>query len=83
MNYIYTLFPVLCLCIGFYFGYKLGDTKKLPEVNPVKVADNVKTEINSIKKKKEQNKKINRLNEVLHNLDTFDGSSKGQKPIKK
>ncbi len=83
MTLLYTIFTVLCLCIGFYFGYKLADTKKLPEVNPIKVADKVRTEVTNVKKKQEQNKKINQLNEVLNNIDKFDGSSKGQKPIKK
>ncbi len=83
MNLIYTIFSVLCLGIGFYFGYKLGDTKKLPEVSPMKVAEKVTTEVTNIKKKKEQAKEINTLNQVLKNIDRFDGTGQGQEPIKK
>lgn len=83
MNLIYTIFAVLCLSIGFYFGYKLADTKKLPEINPIKVVDKVHTDVVNIQKKKSQNKKLNELNQALDNMEKFDGTSKGQKPIKK
>lgn len=83
MIIIYSLFTVLCLGIGFYFGFKIADTKKLPEVNPIKIADKVQTDVTNIQKKKEQSKKLDELNQVLKNMETFDGTSKGQKPIKK
>lgn len=83
MILLYMFFAVLCLCIGFYFGYKLGDKKELPEINPIKVAEKVSTEVSNIKKKKEQSKEINELNQILKNIDRFDGTSQGQIPIKK
>ena len=83
MIFLYTLFSVLCLCIGFYFGYKLGDTKELPDVNPIKVANKVTTEVSNIKKKKERSKELNELNQILKNIDRFDGTGQGQIPIKK
>ena len=83
MTLLYMIFSVLCLGIGFYFGYKLADTKKLPEVNPIKIADQIKTDVEGIKKKKDTKKELNNLNQILKNMDTFDGTSKGQIPIKK
>lgn len=82
MIILYSFFTVLCLCTGFFVGYKLGDKKELPEVNPIKIAEKV-TETKEInKKKKEQAKELDKLNQVLKNIDTYDGTSKGQIPIK-
>ncbi len=83
MIILYSILTILCWCIGFYSGYKLGDKKELPEVNPIKVAEKVTTEVTNIKKKKEQSKEINELNQVLKNIDRFDGTGQGQIPIKK
>lgn len=82
MTLLYMIFSVLCLCIGFYFGYLTSDKKKLPEINPIKIADKVKTDVENIKKKQEKAKELNKLNQILGNVDTYDGTSKGQKPIK-
>ena len=85
INLIQTILSILCLCIGFYFGFKIAKTKELPkvEINPIKVADKIDTEIQTIKKKKEQKKSLNELNLAMQNMERFDGSSSGQKPIKK
>jgi len=83
MIILYSLFTVLCLCIGFFVGYKIGDKKELPIVNPIKIAEKVTTDVKNIKKQKEQSKEIDELNKILKNIDRYDGTGQGQIPIKK
>lgn len=72
MQILYSIIPALCLCIGFYFGFKLGKTNELP---------NVKREIKENKIREEELKDIEEINKVLGNLDRYDGSPKGQEDI--
>lgn len=83
INLIYTILTILCLGIGFYFGYKLGKTEKLPTVNPIKIAEKIEKNVNDLKETKKEQKKINKLNDILENINTYDGTGKNQKPIKK
>lgn len=90
INLTYTILAILCLCTGFYFGYKIADQKELPETNPIKVAEKVQNDVHEYKKNKEnikkdnQNKeKLNQLNDILTNINAYDGTGSNQKPIKK
>lgn len=75
MTILYSIIPALCLCIGFYFGFKLGKTNELPNVA------NIKREIKENKIREEELKDIEEINKVLGNLDRYDGSPKGQEDI--
>lgn len=75
MIILYSIIPALCLCIGFYFGFKLGKTNELPNVA------NIKREIKENKIREEELKDIEEINKVLGNLDRYDGSPKGQEDI--
>lgn len=72
MTILYSIIPALCLCIGFYFGFKLGKTNELP---------NIKREMRESKIREEELKDIEKINKVLGNLDRYDGSTKGQEDI--
>lgn len=73
MQILYSILTALCLCIGFYFGFKLGRTNELPTIK-------FKT-----KKEKEQEetdkKEIDKFERALNNLNRFDGTSEGQEDI--
>lgn len=71
MQILYSIITALCLCIGFYFGFKLGRTNELPRFK-------TKTERKQIQEEKEE---ADVLNKILKNLDRYDGSSKGQEDI--
>ena len=71
MQILYSIVTALCLCIGFYFGFKLGRTNELPRFK-------TKTERKQIQEDKE---KLDKFNKALRNLDRFDGSSEGQEDI--
>ena len=71
MQILYSIVTALCLCIGFYFGFKLGRTNELPRFK-------TKTERKQIQEEKEE---ADVLNKILKNLDRYDGSSKGQEDI--
>ena len=71
MQILYSIVTALCLCIGFYFGFKLGRTNELPRFK-------TKTERKQVQEEKEE---ADVLNKILKNLDRYDGSSKGQEDI--
>lgn len=72
MYIIYSIITTLCLCIGFYFGFKIGSTKELPSI---------KRTIRENKQRDEEEKEIKNMNKILGNLDRYDGTSKGQEDI--
>ena len=71
MQILYSIVTALCLCIGFYFGFKLGKTNELPRFK-------TKTERKQIQENKD---KWDKFNKALGNLDRFDGTSEGQEDI--
>ena len=71
MQILYSIVTALCLCIGFYFGFKLGRTNELPRFKS-------RIERKQIQEDKE---KIDKFNKALKNLDRYDGSSEGQEDI--
>jgi hypothetical protein len=71
MQILYSIVTALCLCIGFYFGFKLGRTNELPRFK-------TRTERKQVQEEKEE---ADVLNKILKNLDRYDGSSKGQEDI--
>lgn len=72
MIILYSIIPALCLCIGFYFGFKIGATKELP---------NIKRTIKENKQKLEEEKELKQMSKILENLDRYDGTTKGQEDI--
>lgn len=82
INLAYTILVILCSYTGFYFGWKLADKKELPEVNPIKVAEKVQNDVQEYKKSKQNKEKINQLNDILKNINAYDGTGANQKPIK-
>ena len=71
MQILYSITTALCLCIGFYFGFKLGRTNELPRFK-------TRTERKQVQEEKEE---ADVLNKILKNLDRYDGSPKGQEDI--
>lgn len=71
MQVIYLIITILAMCIGFYFGFKIGRTNDLPKIKSKQ----------QIKKEEETEKKKNELERALNNLDRYDGTSKSQEEI--
>lgn len=72
MQILYSIITALCLCIGFYFGFKIGKTNELPKLIKSK---------KQIKREKQEEKEISRLEKELKNLNNYIGTSKGQEEI--
>ena len=75
MELIYTIIAIWCRCLGFYVGYKVGKDKELPKVpkevkHPIKT---IKDNIESNRAEKEQNEKLQELQDDLAELDAYDG----------
>lgn len=71
MQVIYSIITILAMCLGFYFGFKIGRTNELPKLKTKK----------ELVKEEEKEKKKNALERALDNLDKYDGTSKGQEEI--
>ena len=69
---IYSIITALCLCIGFYFGFKIGSTKELPSIRRT---------IKENKQRDEEEKEIKRFEKELGNLNRYDGTSTGQEDL--
>lgn len=75
MEFIHLIMPILCICFGFYTGYKLGKEKELPKVpeeikHPIQtIKDNIETK----KAEREENERLEELQEDLAELDAYDG----------
>lgn len=68
MNIILAVLPTITFLVGFYFGfYSKGD--KIPEINPVKIAEEKKEE-------KKQEKKKKALDQYLDNIDNYPNNQK-------
>lgn len=75
MELIYTIISILCLCFGFYAGYKLGKDKELPKV-PKAVRHPIKTineNIENNRAEREQDERLEELQNNLAELDAYDG----------
>ena len=76
---ICTVFGVF-LCFSFIFGAKLGQTVaqkkeiKMPNLNPV-------TKVKEIKRNKEDQKELDRLNKIYQNIENYDGTGANQKEV--
>lgn len=71
MQVIYSIITILSMCLGFYFGFKIGRTNELPKLKTKK----------ELAKEEENEKKKNALERALDNLDKYDGTSQGQEEI--
>ena len=74
---------ILCLINMFSLlvGVKIGQNSikgKDIQLNPIKV---VKNEINNTKEEKRQSLEKRKLETMLHNIDSYDGTGIGQKEI--
>lgn len=75
MELIYTIISILCLCFGFYAGYKLGKDKELPKVpkavkHPIKT---IKENVENNRAEREQDERLQELQDDLAELDAYDG----------
>ena len=71
MELIYTIIIVFCLIFGFYTGYKIGKEQTLPKV-PKEIIHPIQT-IKENKKSKEEEEKLEILQNNLQELDNYGG----------
>lgn len=67
---------VLCFFIGAKVGQTVarGETVKAPEINPAKM-------LREHRAQKEADKEAKRLEAIMNNIDTYDGTGQGQKEV--
>jgi uncharacterized protein YneF (UPF0154 family) len=82
INLIYTILCIICLCVGFFVGYKLQKkqtTKETAIPNPIKT---VKEKMQNKKEKEKINEQLEELNKIYQNIENYNGSSEGQEEVK-
>lgn len=76
---ICTVFGVF-LCLAFFLGAKVGQmvtqnkTIEIPNLNPIK-------KMQEIKKTKEEQKEIEKMNKIIQNVEAYDGTEIGQQEV--
>ena len=68
---------ITCFIVGARVGQKVskGEEVQLPSVDPFKA-------YKEHEKRKKADAEQERLNAILHNVEVYDGTSKGQKEVK-
>lgn len=69
---------IMCVVIGAKIGQKVvkGEPIELPQINPVEA-------MREQKQRRAEERKQRRLDTILHNIDTYDGTSNGQREVPK
>lgn len=84
LNLVNSVLPVLCLCIGFFVGYNLKNDKhfEIPETikHPHKY---IKQKMKNKQETKQVQDEIEYLNDVLFNIENYDGTGQGQRIVKR
>lgn len=70
VNLIYSIIPGLCICIGFYFGFRIGKEKEIPKIKTISEVIEEKKEIAEEKKEK------NIMTDYLSNIDNYPNNQK-------
>jgi uncharacterized protein YacL len=70
---INSIIPIICLILGFYFGFRIGKEKEIPTINPVKI---VKEEVEQAKEEKRSKKEKEILEQYIENLDNYPNNQK-------
>lgn len=67
INVIYMIMPIITMIVGFYFGYRIGKDKELPQIEiktPVEIVEDIKEKHESKEFDKE-------LQEFMGNIDNY------------
>ena len=67
---------IVCFLIGANVGQKVakGENIELPTLNPMKA-------IREHQDRKEAEREADKFNTLMHNIDSYDGTSNGQKDV--
>lgn len=67
---------VMCFIIGAKVGQKVSrdETIELPNLNPIKA-------VREIQEKREEDKVQNKIETIMQNIDSYDGTGYGQKDV--
>ena len=67
INVIYVIMPVITMIAGFYFGYRIGKDKEIPEVT-IKTPTEI---VEEIKENKEARDFDRDLQDFMGNIDNY------------
>lgn len=71
-NLINEFLGILCLCIGFYFGYVIGKEQRIPKYKSIrKIIRDRKKEIEQEKKEDKAENEISIMEQYMENINNF------------
>ncbi len=76
MNFIYTILSISCLVLGFYFGFRIGKEKEIPET-PKEIKHPIRSVKIYRKRKKEEEKMDEKLEVMQQDLEALDNYDAG------
>lgn len=83
LQLIYTILCIICLCMGFIYGYKIGRNEKIEK--PIEKMKEIVTKFKEQKEEKriaqEQTDEMKKFNNILQNIDRYDGTARNQKEV--
>lgn len=84
LSLVNSVLPVLCLCIGFFVGYNIKKDKRFEMPEQIKHPHKyIKAKIRDKRVEKQVQEEIDYLNDVLYNIENYDGTGEGQRIIKR
>lgn len=76
---IFSIISILCLCIGFFAGFKIGKMISTEaKETTVEKAPKIKTEKISKEEKIKYEEQMKKLEQIWENASNYDGTSKNQ-----
>lgn len=84
LSLVNSVLPLLCLSVGFFVGYSIKNNKPFEVPEPIKHPHKyIKAKIKDKQIAKEVQEEIDYLNDVLYNIENYDGTGQGQRTVKR
>ena len=83
INLIYTILCIVSICIGFFYGYKLGKNEEIekPTERIKEIVENHKEKKQEKRNAEQERKEVEKLNNILQNIDSYDGTNRNQREV--
>lgn len=76
-NLISQVIAILYICIGFYFGYKIGKEQRLPKYRSIrKIIKDTKQEIKQEKEEEKIENEVSIMEQYMQNINNYPNNQK-------
>lgn len=87
VNLIQNILTILCLCIGFLFGFKLGklihnNNDNMPIIKGIDIKEKKKNKVSKEEERKYQEEKT-KFEQIWENINNYNGDANNQRKVEK